>query len=160
MNYEFGRYVWSSHIARVWINRVRLSILLVVSWTGKMDVSLAPFAPENLVSRDGFGSPVPRHPAHLYTQAESGAYLRDSARFPRRRSFAYLIRHTPSSQSRAYRVTQLPTDGVIQKPLNLTKPLACDATGALVLLHTSKVVGGENKFCDVPILQSYTEAIT
>ena len=32
------------------------------------------FAPENLVSRDGFGSPVPRQPAHLHTQAESGAY--------------------------------------------------------------------------------------
>ena len=40
--------------------------------------SLSPFAPENLVSRDGFGSPVPRQPAHLHTQAESGAYLRDS----------------------------------------------------------------------------------
>ena len=39
--------------------------------------------PKNLVSQDGFGSPVPRHPAHLHTQAESGAYLRDSSRFPR-----------------------------------------------------------------------------
>ena len=34
---------------------------------------LSAFAPENLVSRDGFGSPVPRQPAHLHTQAESGA---------------------------------------------------------------------------------------
>ena len=50
-----------------------------------MDISLSAFAPENLVSRDGFGSPVPRQPAHLYTQAESGAYLRDSSRVPRRR---------------------------------------------------------------------------
>ena len=33
------------------------------------------FAPENLVSRDGFGSPVPRQPAHLHTQAEFDAYL-------------------------------------------------------------------------------------
>ena len=31
--------------------------------------------PENLVSRDGFSRPVPRQPAHLHTQAESGAYL-------------------------------------------------------------------------------------
>ena len=31
-------------------------------------------APENLVSRDGFGSPVPRQPAHLHTQAKSGGY--------------------------------------------------------------------------------------
>ena len=28
--------------------------------------------PENLVSRDGFSRPVPRQPAHLHTQAESG----------------------------------------------------------------------------------------
>ena len=51
--------------------------------------SLSPFAPENLVSRDGFGSPVPRQPAHLNTQAESGAYLRYSSRVPRRRPFIY-----------------------------------------------------------------------
>ena len=49
-----------------------------------------PLAPENLVSRDGFGSPVPRQPAHLHTQAESGVYSRDSSRVPRRRPFIYL----------------------------------------------------------------------
>ena len=37
--------------------------------------------PENLVSRDGFSRPVPRQPAHLHTQAESGAYLRDSCMY-------------------------------------------------------------------------------
>ena len=74
------------------------------------DIFLSAFAPENLVSRDGFGSPVPRQPAHLHTQAESGAYLRDSSRvlFP----LFFLNRHTPSGQSRIYRVTQLRTDGV------------------------------------------------
>ena len=71
-----------------------------------------PFAPENVVSRDGFGSSVPRQPAHLHSQAESGAYVRDSSRFPRRRPFIYLNRHTPSGQSRVYRVTHLRTDGV------------------------------------------------
>ena len=50
--------------------------------------SLSPFAPENLVSQDGFGSPVPRQPAHLHTQAKSSAYLRDSSRVPRRRPFS------------------------------------------------------------------------
>ena len=40
---------------------------------------LSPFAPENLVSRDGFGCPVPREPVHLYTQAEPGYFLRDSS---------------------------------------------------------------------------------
>ena len=99
-------------MARVWINRVRLPILLVVSWTGIITISRSAFAPEKLVSRDGFGSPVPRQPAHLHTQAESGANFRNSSRVPRRRPFIYLNRHTPSGQSRIYRVTQLRTDGV------------------------------------------------
>ena len=98
--------------SRVWINRVRLPILLVVSSTGKMNIPLSPCVPENLVSRDGFSRPVPRQPSHLHTQAESGAYLRDSSRVPRRRPFIYFNRHTPSGQSRVYRVTQLRTDGV------------------------------------------------
>ena len=34
----------------------------------KIHISLSPFAPENLVSRDGFGSLVPRQPAHHHTQ--------------------------------------------------------------------------------------------
>ena len=50
----------------------------------KMNISLSAFAPKYLVSRDGFGSPVPRQPAH----------------------------HNPLDQSRVYRVTQLRTDGV------------------------------------------------
>ena len=48
------------------------------------------FVPENLVPRDGFGSPVPRQLAHLHTQAGSGAYLRESSRVPRRRPFIHL----------------------------------------------------------------------
>ena len=39
-----------------------------------MNISLYAFAPENLISREGFGSHVPRQPAHLHTPAESGAY--------------------------------------------------------------------------------------
>ena len=58
--------------------------------TGKINISLSAFAPENLVSRDGFGSLVPRQPAHLHTQAESSAYLRDPSRLPRRRPFIHL----------------------------------------------------------------------
>ena len=77
-----------------------------------MSISLSPFAHDNLVSRGEFRNPVPRQPAHLHTQAESGAYLWDSSRVPRRRPFTYLNRHTPSGQSRVYRVTQLRTDGV------------------------------------------------
>ena len=54
-----------------------------------MNIYLSTFAPRNLASRDGFGSPAPRQPAHLYTRAESGAYFRDSSRVPRRRPFIY-----------------------------------------------------------------------
>ena len=104
-----------THIARVSINRVRLPILLVVSLTGKMNIFLSPFAPDNLVSRDGFGSPAPREPAHLHSQAEYGAYLRGSSRVPRRRPFIYLkppyaIGSVPSSSGRAiaYRWRSLP----------------------------------------------------
>ena len=78
----------------------------------KTNYSLSPFAPENLVSLDGYGSPVSCHPAHLHNQAESGACLKDSCRVPRRPLFIYLSRHTPSGQSRVYRVAPLRTDGV------------------------------------------------
>ena len=56
---------------------------------GKITFSLSPFAPENLISRDGFGSPVQHQPGYLHTQADEGAYLRDSSRVPRRRPFIY-----------------------------------------------------------------------
>ena len=97
--------------SRVWINQVRLPILLVVSGTGKMHIPLSPCVPENLVSRDGFSRPVPRQPAHLHTQAESGAYLRDSSRVPRRRPFMkppYAIGSVPSLSGHANAYRSLP----------------------------------------------------
>ena len=78
-----------------------------------MNISLSPFALENLVSRDGFSRPVPRQPAHSpFSQTESGAYSRVYSRVPRRRPFIYLNRRTSSGQSRVYRVTYLRNDGV------------------------------------------------
>ena len=68
-----------------------------------MNIPLSAFAPENLVSRDGFGSPVPRQPAHLHTQTEYGAYLRDSSRVPRRRPFIYTSRYKTAICDRATR---------------------------------------------------------
>ena len=55
------------------------------------NIPLSPCVPENLVSRDGFSRPVPRQPVHLHTQAESGAYLRDSSRVPQEDSNNYNI---------------------------------------------------------------------
>ena len=56
---------------------------------------------------------MPRQPAHLHTQAESGAYLRDSSRVPRRRPFMkppYAIGSVPSLSGHAivYRWRSLP----------------------------------------------------
>ena len=77
------------------------------------NIPLSPCVPENLVSRDGFSRPVPRQPAHLHTQAESGAYLRDSSRVARRRPFMkppYAIGSVPSLSGHAiaYRWRSLP----------------------------------------------------
>ena len=90
----------------------------------KINISLSAFAPENLVSRDGFSSPVPRQPACLHNQTESGAYLRDSSRVSRLRPFIYLNRHTPLGQSRVYRVTQLRTYGVQCRESAGTEPVS------------------------------------
>ena len=78
------------------------------------NIPLSPCVPENLVSQDGFSRPVPRQPAHLHTQAESGAYLRGSSRVPRRRLFMkpqYAIGSVPSLSGHAiaYRWRSLPT---------------------------------------------------
>ena len=105
-----------------------------------MNISPSAFAPENLVSQDGFGSPVPRKLAHLHTQAESGAYLRDCSRVPRRRPFIYL---TPSGQSRVYRVTQLRTNGVHCRESAGTGPVVPNkvvpVTGAALAGHHGSI---------------------
>ena len=77
------------------------------------NIPQSPCVPGNLVSQDGFSRPVPRQPAHFHTQAESGAYLRDSCRVPRRRPFMkppYAIGSVPSLSGHAiaYRWRSLP----------------------------------------------------
>ena len=69
----------------------------------------------------------------LHTSAESGAFSREFSRFPRRRPFIYISRHTPSGQSRVYRVTELRTDGVHCRQ-------SVD-TGAVVVLRVVPVAG-------------------
>ena len=76
------------------------------------NIPLSPCVPKNLVSRDGFSRPV-RQPAHLHTQAESGAHLWNSSRVPRRHPFMkppYDIGSVPSSSGHAiaYRWRSLP----------------------------------------------------
>ena len=43
---------------------VWLPVLLLISWNRENKFPLSLFVPEILVSRDGFGRPIPRHPAH------------------------------------------------------------------------------------------------
>ena len=69
----------------------------------EINITLSPCVPENLVSRDGFSRPVPRQPAHLHTQAESGAYLRDSSRIRHRVSPEFI-----ESRNCVYRWRSLP----------------------------------------------------
>ena len=106
-----------------------------------MNILRSPYVPESLVSRDGFSRPVPRQPTHLHTQAASGAYSpRDSSRFPRRRPFIYLNRHTPSGQYRVYRLTQLRTNGVHCREVAGTGPVVLKVivpvTGAAIFQVT------------------------
>ena len=72
-------YVWSSNIAEYGSTGYGCQSC---SWSAEQEnnISLSPCVPGNLVSRDGFSRPVPRQPAHHHTQAESGAYLRNSSR--------------------------------------------------------------------------------
>ena len=103
-------------IARVWINRVRLPFLLLVSWTGKLNISLSAFAPENLVSRDGCRSKSRPASACLSFPYSVWIWCLLYEIPPEFRGGVQIFiqnrHHTPSGQSRVYRVTQLPTDSV------------------------------------------------
>ena len=78
----------------------------------KMNISLSAFAPENMVSRDEFGSPVPLSLLILHAQAESGAFLRDFSRVPQRRPFTYFKPPYAIGSAPSLSVTHLRTDGV------------------------------------------------
>ena len=64
----------------------------------EINIPLSPCVSENLVSRDGFSRPVPRQPAHLHTQAESGAYLRIPPGFRGGVHYETAIRHRVSPE--------------------------------------------------------------
>ena len=119
---------------RVWINRVWQPVLLVVSWTGKMFFSLSPFAPENLVSRNGFGRPSPCQPAHYHSPHSGSILCLPTRTLPLSTTASiYLYRQPPSRQSRVYRVAQLCTDGV-----HCREPTS---TGSVVVLKVVRLTG-------------------
>ena len=77
---QLSEETWSTQVGHVWMyghtsNKSKNQPGKVANpargqLNREMNISLSAFAPENLVSRDGFGSPVTRQPAHLHTQAE------------------------------------------------------------------------------------------
>ena len=75
-----------------------------------MNVSVSAFAPENLVSLDRFGSTIPRQPAHLHTQANTGAYG-IPPEFRRGVHLFIYNRHTPSGQFIAFNAESPPAQG-------------------------------------------------
>ena len=71
-----------------------------------MNISLSAFAPENLVSRNGFGSPVRVSPLISILRVNLVLTYGVPPEFRRGVHLFILNRHTPSGQSRVYRVTQ------------------------------------------------------
>ena len=96
------------------INRIWLLHMLLVAERGKM----TPFAPEDLVSQDRFGRPVPRqhvhsqHPGRIWCLFTGGLLLSLPLSATMTIKVFYLSRCPPSGQSRVRRVAQLLTDGV------------------------------------------------
>ena len=97
------------------------------------------FAREDLAPRDGFGSSVPCHPAHLHTRAESGAYSRVPLNPPAFLDGVHLYRQPPSyiieGRSRVSQVAQLRTDGVHCRESTSRGPV-------VIVLKVARVTGG------------------
>ena len=105
-------YVWSSHVAEYGSTGKGCQSC---SWSAEQGKWIFP-CPRTCLriwSRET-GSAVPSRVSLfiLHTQAESGAYSRDSSRFPRQRPFIYLNRHTSLRQCRLCRITQLRTNDI------------------------------------------------
>ena len=96
--------------SRLWITRVRLPILLVVSWTGKI-IFPCPRACLIIWSRE-MGSAVPSRVSLLISVLRLNRVLTYGIPPEFRGGVHLWNRHTPLGQSRVYRVTQLRTDGV------------------------------------------------
>ena len=125
-----------------------------------MNIPLSPCVPGNLVSRDGFSRPVPRQPAHLHTQAESGGYLRDScSRVLRRRPFMkppYAIVSVPSlsGHANAYRwrfLLRVRWHRAIN--LKVVPNECCLGRSPWTLIHTPTNGNNERVLCCLPVFR-------
>ena len=77
-----------------------------------MNISLSAFAPENMVSRDGFGSPVPRRLLTSMLRLNLVFTFGIPPEFRGGVHYLFEKRHTPSGQFRVYRVRELRTVGI------------------------------------------------
>ena len=102
--------------------------------------------PENLVSRDGFGSPVPCQPAHLHTLAESGALFVFSSYTCNRRS--YIWDYVEPREAFCYFLRIVSPNGCLVLPLSVTPffsfPLLFSPLFSFLLL--SSFLKGGNKY--------------
>ena len=100
--------------SRVWINRVRLPVLLVVSWTGKVNIPLSPCVPE-IWSRET-GSAVPSRVSLLIAILRLNLVLtygippkfRDGVHLWNRHTYAIGPVPSLSGHANAYRWRSLP----------------------------------------------------
>ena len=107
-------YVWSSHTARVRINRVRFGCQSC-SLSAEQEKCIFPCPRSRLrIWSRGTVSAVPSRVSLLISALRLNLVLTcgEFSRIPRWRPSVYLNRHTSSGQSRVHRVTQLRTDGV------------------------------------------------
>ena len=92
------------------------------SGTGRIRVSLFLFAPENLVSLEGSGRPVPRQPTYYlhsgWIWCLLAGFLSVSVT-----TCIHLYRQLPSGQSRVYRVMRSCTDGIHRRESAGTGPV-------------------------------------
>ena len=134
--------VWSSHIAE-YGSTSRQGCQFCSCWSAEQGKRIFPCPRTCLrIWSRATGSAVPSRASLLilHTQAESGAYPRDSSLFPRRRPFIYLNRHTSSGQCRLYRVTQLRTNDVHCRESAGTWPIVLKVvpvTGAATFYRSS-----------------------
>ena len=94
------------------------------------------FAPDNLVSRDGFGNPVPRQPVHLRTQAESGAY-----------TFTAFLRSSAASNL----ISSTRAEAILTSERTNTRTTYTNAHAIHFNLHVLSVFCSSNRASTIPI---------
>ena len=145
-------YVWSSHIAEYGSAGQSCQSCSWSAEQGEMNIPLSPNALENLVSRDGFGRPVPRQPTHSPYTSRIWCSLTGFLLISARRPSTYLNRHTPASGQSQHQVnrvtTQLRSNGVHCRESPGTGPVVLNVLPVTVKCSmSSKCFSYTNTYC-------------